>query len=177
MTNLTVGATALPFELPAVDGKTYAYNDFADKQAVVVVFSCNHCPYVLAWEDRLVEIQAEYGPRGVQVLAINANDAERYPTDSFEKMQAHAAEKGYNFPYLHDESQAVARAYGAERTPEVFVFDQAGVLHYHGLIDDNHENPDQVQNAYLRNALDAILTGQNPPVTNTDPKGCTIKWK
>ena len=92
-------------------------------------------------------------------------------------MKSHAEEKGFNFPYLHDESQQVAKAYGAERTPEIFLFDKSGKLQYHGTVDDNYDNPDAVQSAYFRDALDAVLSGEQPATTQTDPVGCTIKWK
>lgn len=176
-TTLAPGGSAVAFTLPGVDGKHYSLADYSDKEAVAVIFSCNHCPYVLAWEDRMIRIQADYASKGVQLLAINANNAETHPADSFDKMQEHARQKGFNFPYLRDESQDVARAYGAERTPEVFLFDKSGTLRYHGLIDDNHEEPDAVQNHYLRAALDSVLAGKTPAVTDTAPKGCTIKWK
>lgn len=174
---LAIGDKAVGFELPGVDGSTYALDDFSGKNAVAVIFTCNHCPYVLAWEDRMIAIQREYADKGVQLVGICANDATKYPADSFENMQKHAQEKDFNFPYLHDESQAIASAYGAERTPEVFLFDGDGTLRYHGTIDDNYDDPDAVQAAYFRDALDAVLAGNAPAVTNTAPVGCTIKWK
>lgn len=174
---LNIGDKAITFDLPGVDGKTYALDDFSDKNAVVVIFTCNHCPYVLAWEDRLLDIQREYADKGVQLVGICANDPVKYPADSFENMQKHAQEKGFNFPYLHDESQQVATAYGAERTPEIFLFDGGGTLRYHGTIDDNYDNPNAVQQTYFRDALDAVLAGQDPATPNTAPVGCTIKWK
>jgi peroxiredoxin len=177
MAVMNIGDRVFDFALPGVDGKTHSLADYRDKEAVVVIFSCNHCPYVLAWEDRMIQIQADYADKGVQLLAIGANDAEKYPDDSFPRMKEHAQAKGFNFPYLHDESQEVARAYGAERTPEVFLFDKSGALRYHGVIDDNHEEPDAVQHHYLRDALDSVLAGKAPAVTQTAPRGCTIKWK
>ncbi|HHH40656.1 MAG TPA: thioredoxin family protein [Chloroflexi bacterium] len=177
MANLKPGDRAIPFTLPGVDDKEHSLSDYADKEAVVVIFSCNHCPYVQAWEDRMIQIQADYADKGVQLIAISANDAKKYPADSFPKMKERAREKGFNFPYLYDETQEVARAYGAERTPEVFLFDKAGVLRYHGAIDDNYEDPNAVRHHYLRDALDAVLAGQDPPVQETPPVGCTIKWK
>lgn|SRR5690606_8091638 len=177
MSKLHPGDRAIAFSLPGVDGKTHALSDYADKQAVVVIFTCNHCPYARAWEDRFVQIQADYADKGVQLLAISANDAEKYPADNFDAMKQRAEEKGFNFPYLYDESQQVARDYGAERTPEIFLFDKQGVLQYHGAPDDNHEDPNAVQHQYLRDALDAVLAGNTPVVTETPPVGCTIKWK
>ena len=177
MTNLQPGDRAIAFSLPGVDGKSHGLSDYGDKEAVAVVFTCNHCPYARAWEDRFVQIQADYASKGVQLLAINANDAERYPADNFDAMKQRAQEKGFNFPYLHDGTQEVAREYGAERTPEIFLVDKNGVLQYHGAPDDNHEDPSAVQQQYLRAALDAVLAGNAPPVPQTPPVGCTIKWK
>jgi alkyl hydroperoxide reductase subunit AhpC len=125
----------------------------------------------------MVQIQADYAGRGVQLVVINANDAVKYPEDSFDEMKERAREKHFNFPYLLDESQQVARAYGAERTPEVFLFDKAGTLRYHGAIDDNYDNPAEVKAKYLRDALDALLSTEMPHTAETKPIGCTIKWK
>lgn len=177
MPKFAIGDRAIPFELPGVDGGTHSLQDYVEKQAVVVVFSCNHCPYVRAWEDRMVQIQADYADQGVQLIAINANDADKYPDDGFDQMQERAEEKGFNFPYLRDDSQEVARAYGAERTPEVFLFDKDRRLQYHGTIDDNYDNPYAVKTHLLRNALDAVLVGVEPITQETIPVGCTIKWK
>ncbi len=177
MVNLKIGDRAIPFDLPGVDGKQHSYADYSGKNAVVVIFSCNHCPYVRAWEDRMVQIQADYGGKGVQLVAINSNDASKYPDDSFPKMKERAREKHFNFPYLYDEAQKLARAYGAERTPEVFLFDKSATLRYHGMIDDNYDDPSAVRARYLRDALDAVLDGNPPPLGETRPVGCTIKWK
>jgi len=177
MTNLKIGDKAISFTLSGVDGKNHSLAEYSGKNAVAVIFSCNHCPYVRAWEDRMVQIQAHYDMKGVQLIAINANDASKYPDDSFEKMKERAREKHFNFPYVHDESQQIARAYGAERTPEVFLFDKAGTLRYHGVIDDNYDDETSVKVKFLRNALDAMLSGKAPITTETKPVGCTIKWK
>jgi peroxiredoxin len=177
MTKLTPGSQVIPFSLPGVDGRIHNLADYADKTALVIIFSCNHCPYVQAWEDRMIDLQTDYNEQGVQIIAINPNDAKKCPEDSFQKMKEIARTKGFNFIYLYDESQAVARAYGAERTPEVFVFDQAGILHYHGAIDDNFREPKEVKQHYLNDALDSLLKGETPPMVETRPVGCTIKWK
>src|ERR687898_1964537 len=177
MANLSTGDEAITFELPGVDDQRHALADYADKEAVAVIFTCNHCPYARAWEDRIVQIQAEYAERGVQVVAISANDPEKYPADSFPRMKERAQEKGFNFPYLYDESQEVARAYGAERTPEIFLFDKGGTLRYHGTVDDNYEDPAAVNVHYLREALEAVLAGRDPSTAETTPVGRTIKWK
>lgn len=176
MAKLNLGDTSVPFTLLGVDNQMYSLSDYANL-VVVVIFSCNHCPYVRAWEDRMVQIQADYANQGVQFLVINANNAEKYVADSFPRMQERAIEKGFNFPYLYDETQEVARAYGAERTPEVFVFDQQGILRYHGTIDDNYDDPASVRRHYLREALDTVLLGSLPPTAETKPVGCTIKWR
>lgn len=177
MAKLKPGDRAIPFELPGVDDRNHALEDYADLEAVAIIFTCNHCPYARAWEDRIVEIQTDYGNRGAQLVAINSNDAKKYPDDSFPKMKERAQEKGFNFPYLYDEPQEVARAYGAERTPEIFLFDGDGALRYHGAVDDSYDDSASVKSAYLRDALDAVLAGQEPPTSETAPVGCTIKWR
>jgi peroxiredoxin len=177
MAKLSPGDKAVPFELPGVDDRRHALEDYADKEAVAVVFTCNHCPYARAWEDRLIGIQTDYASRGVQLVAINANDAMKYPDDSFPKMKERSEEKEFNFPYLYDESQEIARTYGAQRTPEIFLFDKGRTLRYHGTVDDNYDDPAAVKNHYLREALEAVLAGQQPPNAETAPVGCTIKWK
>jgi len=177
MTALKIGDHAIPFNLPGVDGTTHNLNEYSGKVAVAVIFSCNHCPYVRAWEDRMIKIQADYASKGVQLIAINANDAAKYPEDSFAKMKERASEKHFNFPYLRDESQGVARAYGAERTPEVFLLDKTGSLRYHGAIDDNYDDSTKVKANYLRSALDAVISGTVPSTAETKPVGCTVKWK
>lgn len=171
-----VGDVAPPFALPAVGGGEASLEALGDRPAVAVVFSCNHCPYVLAWEDRLNDIAREYAPRGLSVVAICANDATKYPADSFPEMERHAAEKGFVFAYAQDQSQEVARAYGATRTPEVFLLDGDRRLVYHGAIDDSRD-PDAVRSPYLRDALEALLDGGAAPVADTAPVGCTIKWR
>ena len=165
------------FSLAGVDGKIYSLQSFADKKALVVIFSCNHCPYAQAYEDRILEIQNDYAARGVQILAINSNDDAQYPEDSFEAMQKRSAEKGFNFPYLHDASQSVARAFGASHTPHIFLFDEFRNLRYSGKIDDDWKNPAGVGRRFLREALDHLLSGKNPPEEKTYAIGCSIKWK
>ena len=177
MANLKPGDKVLPFSLPGVDGNEHSLDSYNDKAMIAVIFSCNHCPYVLAWEDRMIALQGEYANKGVQFIAINCNDKRRYPEDSFPNMKKHAAEKNFNFPYLYDEPQGIARAYGAQHTPEVFLFDQQRSLRYHGAIDDNYDNPNAVRQHYLRDAIEAVLAGQEPQIASTRPVGCTIKWK
>jgi peroxiredoxin len=177
MAKVKIGDRAVDFDLPGVDGHAYALGQVSEgKKATAVVFMCNHCPYVLAWLDRLVLLAEEYAGKGVAFIGINANDPAKYAADSFEGMQRLAEERGLSFPYVQDETQEVATAYGAERTPEVFLFDAGLELTYHGAIDDNQDET-QAGVPYLRNALDATLSGQEPPITQTPPVGCTIKWK
>ena len=171
MARLSLGDPAPSFELPGVDGRTHALSDY-DGQPVAVVFSCCHCPYVVAWEDRLNEIARDYAGRAA-VVAINSND---YLGDSFDDMRARAAEKDFAFPFLRDESQDVARAYSAARTPEVFLFDAEHRLVYHGAPDSDHTDPRGAQ-PWLREAIDALLDGGVPPVAETPPIGCTVKWR
>jgi peroxiredoxin len=177
MANLNIDDKWIDFSLPGVDDKTHSLSDYGDKEAIAIVFSCNHCPYVRAWEDRMVQIQRDYMEKGVQLIAINSNDTKKYPEDSFDHMKKRAKDKDFNFPYLRDESQEIASKYGAEHTPEVFLFDRSGILRYHGAIDDNYDNPKAVKKHYLRDALEAVLSGKTPPVRRTPPVGCTIKWK
>jgi peroxiredoxin len=167
----------IPFALPATDGGTVSADTYADKPVLGVVFWCNHCPYVKAWEDRMIAIQREYADRGVQFVLISSNDPVQYPDDSFDAMKVQAQKKAYPFPYLFDASQEVARAYGATRTPEIFLFDRERMLRYHGAPDDNFENPGAVKAAYLKDALEALLAGRDPTTAETPPKGCTIKWR
>ncbi len=174
--HLGLGDRAPNFSLPGVDHRTYSLDGLADKAVIVIVFSCNHCPYVQAYEDRLVAIQRDYAARGVQVVAINSNDDVHYPEDSLENMVTRAKAKGFNFPYLRDASQAVARAYGATHTPQLFVFDQQRHLRYTGSIDDNWQKPDAVSRRYLREALEAILEARELAEGMTHAIGCTIKW-
>jgi peroxiredoxin len=177
MANLKIGDKALAFELPSVDGSNYSLSAIAEgKTATAVVFMCNHCPYVLAWLDRLIAIAKDYADQGVALAGINANDPAKYAADDFAGMQKMAKEYALPFAYLHDETQEVATAYAAERTPEIFLFDGDLKLRYHGAPDDNYEEG-QASVPYLRNALDAILAGKEPPVTTTPAVGCTIKWK
>ena len=174
---MPLGTTAPPFSLPGVDGEVYSLESFADAELLVVVFTCNHCPYAIASEDRLIAIQNDYRDKGVRLVAINPNDADNYPDDSFEKMKKRAAEKGFNFPYLRDESQEVARAYDAACTPDVFVFDRDRKLLYNGRIDDNWKEPSKVTRRELRELLDAALRGESVDFKHTLSMGCSIKWK
>jgi len=173
---LSLGETAPAFEgLAGVDNGRYGLASFRDKPVLVVVFSCNHCPYVKDYEDRMVRLQRDYSGRGVQLVAINSNDDRSYPEDSFPEMVKRARAKGFNFPYLRDESQEVAEAYGAVCTPHTFAFDAGRRLRYRGRIDDSRD-PAGVSTHDLRNALDALIEGRPLEVADTKPFGCGIKW-
>jgi peroxiredoxin len=173
---LTLTDRAPSFRLAGADGAEHALEDYDGAAVLVLVQSCNHCPYVQAWEGRLKSIQADYGDRGVRIVAINSNDSDRYPEDSFEEMKKRAEHEGFNFDYLRDDDQSVARALGAERTPEVFAFDGERRLFYHGAIDDSRNEP-EVSSHYLREALDAVLAGNEPPIADTHAVGCSVKWR
>jgi peroxiredoxin len=168
---LAIGDTAPSHELPDTDGNRHALHE--DGATTVVVFTCNHCPYALAWHDRLASVADDYD---VRFLAVNPNDAERYPGDSYEAMQNRVAEEGWTIPYLHDEDQEAARAFGAKTTPDVFVLDGEGRLRYRGAPDADHREPSH-DAAWLREALDALGAGEEVARPETDPVGCSVKWK
>ena len=165
------GDEATTFSLPATDGTEYGPNGIT-----VVTFTCNHCPYALAWHDRIVDVARDYADRGVRFLAVNSNDAERYPHDSLEAMRERVAAERWPFPYLHDESQEAARAWNAQVTPHVYVLDSDHAVRYEGAPDADHMQPDE-RAGWLRDALDAVLDGRDPERAATDPVGCSVKWK
>ena len=167
-----VGTEAPTFALPDTDGVEHSPGD---APATLVVFTCNHCPYALAWHDRILAVARDYSD--VKVLAISSNDAERYPADSYEAMQQRVkADGGWPMPYLYDESQDVARAYVAQTTPDCFLIDAEGRVVYRGAPDADYEDPSQ-NAAWLREAIDAVLAGSEPATAETTPVGCSIKWK
>jgi len=169
-----IGETAPAFALPDTSGAVHAPDGAA---ATVVVFTCNHCPYALAWHERIMSVAHDYAGRGVRVLAINPNDAERYPRDSPEAMRERVRSGEFDgVPYLRDESQQVAREYDAKTTPDVFVLDRGGILRYRGAPDADYEDPSR-NAAWVRAALDAVLDGRDPDTGETAPVGCSIKWK
>ena len=168
-----VGRRAPAFSLPDTEGTLH---EPRPGEVTVVVFTCNHCPYALAWHDRLMAVAHDYGGRGVSMLAINPNDAERYQGDSPAAMRERVQAGDFEgVPYLRDESQDVARAYDAKTTPDVFVLDGERVLRYRGAPDADHDDPSQ-DAAWLREALDAVLEGRSPERPETTPVGCSIKW-
>jgi peroxiredoxin len=164
------------FDLPGVDGRRHALADYANAEVLVLIQFCNHCPYVLAWQDRINAIAREYADRGVAVVAIGSNDAKTHPEDGFDAMVARSREEDFAFDYLYDEDQSLARALGSQRTPEVFVFDRDRRLVYHGAVDDDRSG-DAISKHYLRDALDAALEGRAPEIADTPPVGCTVKWR
>ena len=170
------GDPAPDFTLPGVDHKTYRLKDFAQDPLLLVVFWCNHCPYVQAWESRMVDIGRKYGPKGVGIVLINSNDARAYPEDRFESMVQRAKEHRYLFPYLHDESQRVAHAYGALVTPHPMLFGPDRKLLFQGRIDNDHQHPERVTERYLERALDQALKGEPVRPSELSVAGCSVKW-
>lgn len=173
---LAPGADAPRFELPGTDGVAHTLPAPGEAAASVVVFTCNHCPYALAWHDRILSVASDYAARNVRCFAINSNDSERFPADAFEAMQARVATEPWPFPYLRDESQEVARTYDAQTTPDVYVFDRNLKLVYSGAPDADFDDPSQ-NASWLRDALDAVLAGKTPQPAETPPVGCSVKWK
>jgi len=175
--SLALGATCPPFDLPGTDDRNHDLASFDKSDLLVVVVSCNHCPYVIAYEPRLVAIANEYAAKGVAFVAVNGNDATRYPDDGMQPMKERAKERAFPFPYLRDDSQVLVRSLGARFTPETYVFDRERKLRYHGRVDDNHRDLAKVSSHDLRNALDALVSGKDPPVAETVAFGCSVKWK
>jgi peroxiredoxin len=175
---LPLGTPAPDFSLVSVDGRTVSLSDFRDAPALLVIFMCNHCPFVIHVANQLAQLTREYMARGVAVVGISANDVANYPADSPEQMVAEAERRGYAFPYLYDETQEVAHAYCAACTPDFFLFDADQRLVYRGQMDSSR--PDSgipVTGEDLRAALDAVLAGQKPSPNQRPSLGCNIKWK
>lgn len=177
---LKVGDKAPDFRLKNVDGKMISLSDYSKAKGFIVIFSCNHCPYVKAYEDRMIDLHKKYESKGFPVIAINSNDPEVVPEDSFDKMVERAKQKKFPFVYLFDEGQKVYPQYGAARTPHVYVLSKQGkdfVVEYIGAIDDNYKEPSAVKEKYVEQAVDALLAGKKPSTTETKAVGCTIKVK
>lgn len=198
---LPLGTPIIDFALPDTSGKIHSPSDYADRKVLVMMFICNHCPYVQAIRDRLITLQASYDPHAVQLIGINANDASKYPDDSPEAMRKAIVEFGINFPYLIDETQEVAKNYQAQCTPDMYVFARGVggtkspgplssgesqreakgantfLLAYHGRLDDSWKDPSKVTKQELKEAIDALLRGENPSANQQSSMGCSIKWK
>ncbi|MCC7464681.1 MAG: thioredoxin family protein [Saprospiraceae bacterium] len=172
-----VGDTARDFSLVNVKGKQVSLAGIKNAKGYIVVFTCNHCPYAKAYEQRLIDLHKKYAPLGYPVVAINPNDKDVQPQDSYENMKKLAKKKKYPFHYLYDETQEIAKAYGATRTPHVYLLDKDRVVRYIGAIDDNSEDPAMVKEKYLANAVEALMSGQEVATKETKAIGCGIKWK
>ncbi len=171
------GSPAPDFSLTGVDGKVYSLSAFSGKDILVVIFMCNHCPYVKAVIGRLVKLQSDYAAKGVQFVGISPNDTEAYPDDSFDNMKLFHAEYGMNFPYLIDETQDIAKKYDAVCTPDIYVYDKSRTLKYRGRLDDNWQDESAVKSQDLKTALNALLTGKEIETDQIPSMGCSIKWK
>ena len=174
-TMVKLGSVAPYFNLPDTSGKKLSIEDF-DSELLVIVFTCNHCPYAKAVEDRLIKLGKEY-KNDVDFVLISSNDSENYPEDSPKKMAERHAEKGYPFPYLFDETQEIAKAYSAVCTPDIFLYNGDRKLEYRGRIDDNWQNPEQVEREELKMAIEAVLNGKTVDFEQKPSMGCNIKWK
>ena len=175
-----VGDQISDFSLKNIDGKMISLADYKDAKGFIVTFTCNHCPYAKAYEDRIVALNSKYAKAGYPVIAINPNDAKAFPDDNFDNMKIRAKEKKFNFPYLQDESQDVAKKFGALRTPHIYIVQKENdklVVKYIGAIDDNWENASAVKEKYAESAIDALLAGKPITTTFTKAIGCGIKWK
>ncbi len=175
-----INDAATDFKLKNVDGKVVSMKDYKDAKGIILIFTCNHCPFSVAYEDRIIDLHNTYARKGFPVVAVNSNDAVAYPSDSYEEMIVRAREKNFPFAYLHDESQRYARTFGAVKTPHVFVLrklkDQF-IVSYIGAIDDNSNEPELVKMKYVENAVEAMLAGKEVKPDFTKAVGCGIKWK
>lgn len=172
-----IGASLPEFRLPSVDGSVIDRSYFVGAKAALIIFSCNHCPYVRGTEEMLHQIIDSFDNRGLRVALISSNDASKYPEDSFEKMREKASNQGVRFPYLYDESQAAAKKFDAACTPECYLFDQELKLAFHGAITDRPKDKGGDRADYLSPAIESVLSGQKPNPNFVNPIGCSIKWK
>ena len=173
-----IGDKATDFKLKNVDDKTVSLKDFKDAKGFIVVFTCNHCPFAIAYEDRLIELDKKYKSQGFPVIAINPNNPQKQPDDSFEKMKVRAKEKGFTFPYLFDDGQKIYPQYGATRTPHIFILEKTSkgnIVKYIGAIDDNHQDESAVTKKYVEDAVDALLQKKEIALKETKAIGCSIK--
>lgn len=174
-----IGDKASDFNLKNVDGKMVSLTSMPDIKGAIVIFSCNTCPYVVAYEDRMIDLHNKYAAMGYPVIAINPNDEKVSPGDSFEKMQERAKQKNFPFPYVYDKTQEVIKTYGGTRTPHVYLLNKEGndfIVKYIGAIDNNYQDANAVTERYVENAMSAIMGGKSIPLTTTKAIGCTIKW-
>ncbi|POY39552.1 thioredoxin family protein [Flavobacterium alvei] len=172
-----IGDKATDFRLKSVDGKMYSMADYKDAKGFIVVFTCNHCPFAVKYEDRINDLSKKYKSKGYILLAINPNDPALEPTDSYELMKVRAKEKGFAFPYLFDDGQKIYPQYGATKTPHVFLLDKNQIVKYIGAIDDNVDSAADVKEKYLENAIAALESGRTPSPETTKAIGCSIKAK
>lgn len=173
-----VGDVATDFKLKNVDGNMVSLADYSDAKGYIVIFTCNHCPYSVAYEDRIIALDKDYKEKGYPVIAINPNNPESYPSDDFENMKIRAKEKGFTFPYLLDDGQKIFPQYGATKTPHVFILEKTAkgnVVKYIGAIDNNYQDEASANEKYVRQAVDALIEGKDVPVTETKAIGCSIK--
>ncbi|MCE1165412.1 MAG: thioredoxin family protein [Bacteroidetes bacterium] len=172
-----LGSPAADFSLKGVDGKVYSLSSFDGNRILVVIFMCNHCPYVQGVIDRLVRFQNDYADKGVRLVGISPNDTETYPDDSFENMKKFHSGRKMNFPYLIDETQETARIYDAVCTPDIYVYDETRTLKYRGRLDDNWQDESAVKSRDLESAVNALLQGKEIGFEQVPSMGCSIKWK
>lgn len=172
-----IGGAIEDFSLMNVDGEKVSLKSYKDAKGYVIVFTCNHCPYAVMYEDRLIELHNAYADKGYPVIAINPNDPEAKPADSFENMKVRATEKQFPFAYLFDEGQKVYPKFGAKKTPHVFLVDADLVLQYRGAIDDSPKEVSEVEEKFLENAINALIKGEEINPTSTKALGCSIKTK
>ena len=173
---LELGESIRDFSLPGVDGRNWSPGDFADAKVLIINFTCNHCPFVTGSQDRVDRLYAEYAPQGVRMIAINSNETDNHPNDSFDDMVKRARELDLQYPYVRDESQEIALAYGALRTPHFYVFDADRKLRYTGRMDDNPRDASKATTNELKDALDDLLAGREVRTPLTNPIGCNVKW-
>lgn len=177
-TGYEIGSIATDFSLKNVDNKMVSLKDYKEAKGFIVIFTCNHCPYAVAYEDRIIDLDKKYKKVGYPVIAINPNNPEKQKDDSFDKMKVRAKEKGFTFPYLFDDGQKIYPQYGATKTPHVYVLqktDKGNVVKYIGAIDDNHSDETAVEQKYVQNAVDALLKNQEVKIKTTKAIGCSIK--
>ena len=174
----SIGDKATDFKLVNVDKRFVSLADFKEAKGFIVIFTCNHCPFSVAYENRIIELDKKFKPKGYPVIAINPNDPKSYPEDSFENMKVRAKQKGFTFPYLFDNGQHIYPQYGATKTPHVYVLEKStegNIVQYIGAIDNNYKNPEKADKKYVENAVEALLEGKEVPIKETKAIGCSIK--